>query len=59
MRRNDVRFALNLLLNLLNPAYFRSAAAKAAAAASVQYNPAGDVRNKLKSTSLEIAFLGE
>ena len=68
MRRVDVRFALNLLLSLLNPYYSksgshgskdpRSAAAAGGGSAAVQYHPGGDVRAKIKSTSLEIAFLG-
>ena len=60
MRKVDVQFALNLLLNLLNPSHrsggggsgstygkeLKPSSAAAAAAAAVQYNPAGDVRGK-------------
>lgn len=74
MRRNDVKFALNLLLNLLNPStlYTRSAgptshkeslrvSSTSASGQAVQYNPAGDVGRgsaKVKTSSMQIAFLG-
>ncbi len=64
MRRVDVQFSLNLLLGLLNPSYSKTSHGSkdprsSSAGAAVQYNPAGDVRAKIKSTSLEIAFLGK
>ena len=72
MTRSDIQFSLNLLLNLINPSTCAKSGPSAgghgsgkdgrphapAHVAAVQYNPAGDVRTKVKSTSLEIAFLG-
>lgn len=68
MRKVDVCFSLNLLLNLLSPSSFAKTGSNIggkethtslrAAAAAVQYNPAGDVTRKVKSSSMDIAFLG-
>ena len=64
MRKLDVYFSLNLLLNLINPAAQPRPTASGkdslrASTTGVQYNPAGgDIRTKVKSSSLEIAFLG-
>lgn len=73
MRRTDVRFSLNLLLNLLNPAPLYSsksessthsykASLRASSHSGVQYNPSGGGgsahRSPIKKSSLQIAFLG-
>lgn len=67
MRKVDVLFSLNLLLNLINPGSHAKGgvtskdirAPTQASAPAVNYNPVGDARSKLKSSSLDIAFLGK
>ena len=71
MRSTDVRFSLNLLLNLLNPAPLYSSKSESSthsykasmrhSNSGVQYNPSGGGgghRAPIKKSSLQIAFLG-
>ncbi len=85
LRKNDVTFTLNLLLNMINPNKrgvglgpggvnngavgsnttslatpgVVVSASGSNRSSSVHYHPAGDSRTKIKTSSLEISFLGE
>ena len=80
LRKTDIRFVLNLLLNMINPhkkgrstnyevnnanngaslgANLAVGGAPSNRSSSVQYNPSGDARTRIKTSSLEIAFLGK
>ena len=70
LRGSDIQFILNMLLNMIHPGVKKSTNLSTNGASlgqtglstqrssSVQYNPAGDNRTRIKTSSLEIAFLG-
>ena len=71
LRGSDIQFILNMLLNMIHPGVKKVTNLSTNGASlslnpgsvggqrsSVQYNPAGESRTRIKTSSLEIAFLG-